>query len=137
MTLRTPALALLVLACSGAFSAVSAGCGTTHASVTALEPAEAHALVVSDLDALAESPAELRETQWRRAYRHFDRHLEPHLDGEARLELEIAFGQLRRQLKMAPPTRGVEASNHLEPLCDRIEQRLNTLVAKMDLQPQD
>ena len=131
MTFRTSALAFVALACSAAFSV---GCGTTHASVTALEPAEAHALVVADLESLAEEPSELH---WRRAYRHFDRHLEPHLDAQARLELEIAFGRLRRELKMAPPTRSASASTALKPLCDRIAHRLDSLVDTMDLQPQD
>jgi hypothetical protein len=102
--------------------------------VPALEPAEAHALVVADLDLLVEEPSEIH---WRRAYRHFDRHLEPHLDAQARLELEIAFGRLRRELKMAPPTRSAAASPELNALCERIESRLTTLVETMDLQPQD
>lgn len=96
------------------------GCDTTHASVPSIAPDDARQLVLADLAELAADPSEV---QWRRTYRHFDRHLEPHLAAGDRLALEVAFGNLRRELKMDRPDRAVVAR-----LCDRVAA---------DLQPQD
>ncbi|MEZ5260173.1 MAG: hypothetical protein R2705_25750 [Ilumatobacteraceae bacterium] len=76
--------------------------------------------MLADLQELRDHPSEI---QWRRTYRHFDRHLEPHLQPSERLELEVAFGNLRRELKMGDPDSPVFAE-----LCARLAA---------DLQPQD
>jgi hypothetical protein len=85
--------------------AVLPACGTSKASVPSVDRDAAQQLVLQDLAELAKSPDALH---WRRAYRHFDRHLEPHLSSRDRLQMEVAFGNLRRDLKMGPPD-GVQA----------------------------
>lgn len=97
---------------------VAPACGTSVAQVPHVDRAAAQKLVLEDLDLLAEQPSAVH---WRRTYRHFDRHLEPHLSASARLELEVAFGELRRELKMAPPE----------------EWKQQVLAVKHKLQPQD
>lgn len=99
---------------------LASGCDTTHARVPDIRADEAIALVQQDLAALAESPTEVK---WLRAYRHFDAHVEPHVSPSRRLELERAFAELRRSLKMADPDRPAIAA------------RCASLAA--ELQPQD
>lgn len=98
----------------------SAGCDTTHASVPVIELSDARKLVLDDLAALAEQPSELR---WLRAYRHFDRHVEPHLTPERRLSFELRFAEIHRSLKL-----GDDRGGRLQALCAQLAA---------DLQPQD
>jgi len=100
--------------------ALTPACDTTQASVPHIAPAEARVLVMTDLTELRAHPTEL---QWRRTYRHFDRHLEPHLAPARRLAMEVAFGNLRRELKMDRPDK-----HRIADLCNSIAH---------DLQPQD
>ncbi|MCB9669054.1 MAG: hypothetical protein H6734_06250 [Alphaproteobacteria bacterium] len=80
--------------------AVAPACGTSNAQVPTTDRDSAVQLVLDDLEQLAAQPD---ATHWRRAYRHFDRHLEPHLPASERLKMEVAFGNLRHDLKIAPP----------------------------------
>lgn len=84
--------------------AMAPACNTSNAEVPTVDREAAIHLVLGDLDELAKQPDSVH---WRRTYRHFDRHLEPHMPASKRLALEVAFGQLRTDLKMAPPE-GVE-----------------------------
>jgi hypothetical protein len=99
-------------------SLLSSGCDTTHARVPDIQPDEARALVLADLVALQSSPS---AATWTRAYRHFDRHVEPHLDAGRRLALEVAFADLRRAVKAGG--------------LDEIRRRAGAIAS--DLQPQD
>lgn len=73
------------------------GCATTNASVPHVDRSAAIELVRADLKTLATSPTDVH---WKRTYRHFDQHLEPHLSGSDRLWLETRFGNLRQHLKL-------------------------------------
>ena len=76
---------------------VLTGCATTNASVPHVDRSAAIELVRSDLETLLDAPDEVH---WKRTYRHFDRHLEPHLSASDRLRLEVRFGNLRQHLKL-------------------------------------
>lgn len=73
------------------------GCATTNASVPHVDRTAAIELVRADLKTLAQAPTDIH---WKRTYRHFDRHLEPHLSASDRLRLEVRFGNLRHHLKL-------------------------------------
>lgn len=97
------------------------GCATTNAStVPDVDRSAAITLVRGDLQTLLERPTVVH---WERAYRHFDRHLEPHLSSSDRLELEIRFASARRHLKMGEKSRPA------------LRAQIERLLA--DLQPQD
>jgi hypothetical protein len=80
--------------------ATAPACDTSNAQVPDVDREAALQLVLSGLDDLERQPD---ATHWHRTYRQFDRHLEPHLPSSKRLGIEVAFGALRRDLKMAPP----------------------------------
>lgn len=86
--------------------AVAPACAPSNAQVPTVDRDAALQLVVDDLGELAQSHD---PTHWRRAYRHFDRYVEPHLSSSERLRLEMAFSDLRRELKLGPPE-GLETS---------------------------
>ena len=91
--MRSLLLALLV---------VSTGCATTNAQVPEVDRDAAFSLVHTDLDTLASNP---NETLWLRAYRHFDKHLEPHLSSSDRLTIEVRFASVRRELRRGESAR--------------------------------
>lgn len=71
-------------------------CTSSVASVPVIDATAARQLVESDLDTLLDAPT---AAHWRRAYRHFDEHLEAHLSADDRLAAELAFASLRRQVR--------------------------------------
>lgn len=91
MRLLLPALLLL-----------ATGCATTNASVPHVDRDAAIQLVRNDLKTLLERPTDVH---WQRAYRHFDKHLEPHLSPSDRLSLEVRFGAIRSHLKLGEKQR--------------------------------
>ena len=104
-----------------ALLALCIGCATTNASVVPdVDRTAAIALVQHDLETLLERPTQVH---WDRAYRHFDRHLEPHLSSSDRLDLEVRFASARRHLKLGE--RG------------RPDLRADVEALLADLQPQD
>lgn len=96
------------------------GCATTNASVPHVDRSAAIELVRTDLETLLETPDDVH---WKRTYRHFDRHLEPHLSASDRLRLEVRFGSLRQHLKLGEKGRPA------------LERSVHELLAT--LQPQD
>lgn len=98
--------------------AVAPACASSNAQVPTVDRDAALQLVVDDLGQLLQSRDAMH---WRRAYRHFDRYVEPHLSSSERLKLEVAFSALRRDLKQGPP--------------EGLETAIEAL--QMRLQPQD
>lgn len=99
---------------------VATGCATTNAQVPEVDREAAFELIQADLNTLLSKP---NDTHWLRAYRHFDKHLEPHLSSSDRLTLEVRFASVRRELKLG------------DPASPAFQQAVRELM--LQLQPQD